>query len=74
MTFTVRIYNDETLTGHTDHSAETEVAAYALVYNEPAPLPTTVTLVDPNQIYFDIYNDGILYYTTHRPDALGESL
>ena len=75
MSYTVRIYNDETLTSHNDHSADTEAAAYALVYNEPAPLPTNVTLKDPTKLWFDIFNEsGHLYYSTHRVEHLGESL
>ena len=77
MTFTVRIYDDESLTSHTDHTVATEAEAYALVYNEPIPLPESPpmpTFVDPAKIWFDIYNSGVLYYSTHRVEHLGESL
>lgn len=63
MTWTVRIYNDETLSSHTDYTAPNEVAAYAIVYNEPSPLPPQPTLKTPGTNWFDIYNDaGICIY------------
>ena len=75
MTWTVRIYTDETMTSHTDHTAEDEVSAYAVVYNEPAPLPPTVTLKTPGTFWFDVYNNaGVCIFSMPTDANHGKTL
>jgi hypothetical protein len=57
MTWTVRIYSDDQMSSHTDQEVTDEAAAYAVIYNEPLPLPAVATLKTPGTTCFDIYND-----------------
>jgi hypothetical protein len=75
MTWTVRIYNDATMSSHTDHPVENEAEAYAVVYNEPLPLPANVTLKDPNANNFAIYNDhGMCVFSMPSDSEYGKTL
>jgi hypothetical protein len=63
MTWTVRIYNDETMGSYTDHTAEDELGAYGVVYQNPTnPLNEKLTWVegiaapDAEAVFFEIYN------------------
>ena len=66
MTWTIRVYTDETLTSYTDHTAADELGAYAVIYNNPTlPLPGNLTWAegiaapDAEEVFFEIYNpDG----------------
>lgn len=74
MTWTVRIYNDETASTYTDHEAADQTGAYALVFNEPAPLPEICTPVNPDVHWVNVYENGICIYTTFNLDMLGSPL
>lgn len=75
MTWTVRIFNDETMTSHTDHTAGDEVSAYAVVYNEPSPLPPAPTLKTPGTNWFEVYNDhGVCIFSMPTDASHGKEL